>query len=71
MLVTLEVNMIERKLPDERRFTVAVKLNRAELTALDRVTDAERLNRAQVVRRLIWQAAQQTTAPAGAQEVRP
>jgi len=47
------------KTPDYRRYTVAVKLNREEREALRRLVVAERLPAAQVVRRLIWQAAQQ------------
>ena len=47
------------KAPDYRRYTVAVKLNREEREALRRLVVAERLPAAQVVRRLIWQAAQQ------------
>lgn len=46
------------QVPDYRRFTVAVKLNGEELEALKRLTEAERLPAAQVVRRLIWSAAQ-------------
>ena len=63
--------MVKRELPDYRRFTVAVKLNRAELAALDRVSDTERLPRAQVVRRLIWQAAQQVNTAQADLAVRP
>lgn len=53
----------EQQLPDPRRFTVAVKLNRAELAALDRVGSIEHLPRSQVVRRLIWREAQHITQP--------
>jgi len=57
------------KTPDYRRFVVQTKLNRAELEALHRLSDAERLPAAQVMRRLIWREAQnlppaQTTQPA-------
>jgi hypothetical protein len=45
------------QVPDYRRFTVAVKLNREELAALKRLTEAERFPAAQVLRRLIWSAA--------------
>jgi hypothetical protein len=60
------------KTPDYRRFVVQTKLNSAELEALHRLSDAERLPAAQVVRRLIWREAQQlppeqqTTQPATA-----
>lgn len=43
--------------PDYRRFTLVVKLNREERDALRRLAARERLASAQVVRRLIWQAA--------------
>ena len=45
--------------PDYRRFVVAVKLNGEEKAALRKLARAERLPMAQVVRRLIWQAAQE------------
>ena len=63
--------MINGKTPDYRRFTVATKLNREELDALRRLSTAERLAAAQVVRRLIWQAAQQVNTAAASEGVRP
>ena len=66
--------MQTNRIPDYRRFTVAVKLNGEELDALRRLTYAERLPAAQVVRRLIWDAAQHAPAPRVAtvgEEVRP
>jgi len=44
---------------DPRRFTVATKLNREELQALQRLTEQERLPAAQILRRLIWRAAEE------------
>lgn len=43
--------------PDYRRFTLAVKLNHVEREALRKLSTQEHLPMAQVVRRLIWQAA--------------
>jgi hypothetical protein len=51
------------QVPDYRRFSVVVKLNREELDALKRLTEAERLPAAQVVRRLIWNAANGQPTP--------
>ena len=48
------------EVPDYRRFTFAVKLNREERDALRALSRAERLPMSQVVRRLIWKAAKAT-----------
>ncbi len=45
--------------PSDRRFTLAVKLSAEEREALRKLVRAERLPAAQVVRRLIWHAAQE------------
>jgi hypothetical protein len=58
------------QVPDYRRFTVAVKLNREEREALRCLVETERLPAAQVVRRLIWNAARGTSAPAPREAVR-
>lgn len=42
--------------PDYRRFTLVVKLNRAEREALRALAAREHLPSATLVRRLIWQA---------------
>jgi len=41
-----------------RRYTVAAKLNREERDALRQLVQSERLPAAQIVRRLIWKAAE-------------
>lgn len=46
------------EIPEVRRFTIAVRLSREERQALKQLAHAERLPMAQVLRRLIWQAAQ-------------
>jgi hypothetical protein len=51
----------QTRMSDERRFVVTTKLNRAELEALRRLSDVERLPYAQVMRRLIWREAQHLT----------
>lgn len=44
--------------PDYRRYVVATKLNREEKAALQQLAQAERLPYAQLMRRLIWKAAE-------------